>query len=68
MTTGETMDQTTLPPVLSTLMQVSARTGVSRSALYREIESGRLKVVRLGRSVRVREQDLAHFVDSLTSQ
>ena len=68
MTTGETMEQTILPPVLSTLMQVSARTGVSRSALYREIESGRLKVVRVGRSVRVREQDLAHFVDSLTSE
>ena len=62
------MEQATLPPVLSTLAQVSARTGVSRSGLYREIDSGRLKIVRVGRSVRVREQDLAHFIDSLTSE
>ena len=50
-----------------------------RSALYREIinqrkaetgeikinDKGRLRVVHVGRSVRVREQDLIAFIDSL---
>jgi len=60
------------------LGEVSIRTGLSRSALYREIKNpksvtgevrenptGRLKVVHVGRSVRVREQDLIDFIDAL---
>jgi hypothetical protein len=60
------------------LSEVSQRTGLSRSALYREIKNpksvtgelrenpaGRLKVVHVGRSVRVREQDLVEFLDAL---
>ena len=43
-----------------------------RRELLREINSeanptGRLKVVRIGRSVRVREQDLADFINALAS-
>jgi excisionase family DNA binding protein len=57
--------ETSLPPTLHKLAQVSARTGLSRSALYREINSGRLKVVKIGRAVRVREQDLNEFIDAL---
>jgi predicted DNA-binding transcriptional regulator AlpA len=65
--------ETSLPPTLHKLASVSARTGLSRSALYREIfhseknPNGRLKVVRIGRSVRVREQDLNDFIDSLVT-
>ncbi len=64
--------ETQLPPTLHKLTGVSARTGLSRSALYREIHSetnpaGRLKVVRIGRAVRVREQDLADFINALAS-
>lgn len=65
--------ETSLPPTLHKLANVSARTGLSRSALYREMfhpeknPIGRLKVVRIGRSVRVREQDLIDFIDSLVS-
>ena len=65
--------ETSLPPTLHKLASVSARTGLSRSALYREIfhseknPTGRLKVVRIGRSVRVREQDLADFINALAS-
>jgi hypothetical protein len=67
-----------LPATLHKLGAVSLRTGLSRSALYREIqnpknvsgeirinESGRLRVVHVGRSVRVREQDLIAFLDAL---
>jgi predicted DNA-binding transcriptional regulator AlpA len=63
--------ETALPPTLHKLASVSARTGLSRSAIYREIfhpeknPAGRLKVVRIGRSVRVREQDLTSFINSL---
>lgn len=65
--------ETSLPPTLHKLATVSVRTGLSRSALYREIfnseknPTGRLKVVRIGRSVRVREQDLTNFIDSLVT-
>jgi len=65
--------ETSLPPTLHKLASVSARTGLSRSALYREIfhseknPTGRLRVVRIGRSVRVREQDLNDFIDSLVT-
>jgi len=67
-----------LPATLHKLGAVSLRTGLSRSALYREIQNpksmtgevrenpaGRLKVVHIGRSVRVREQDLVDFLDAL---
>jgi hypothetical protein len=67
-----------LPATLHKLGAVSLRTGLSRSALYREIrnpknvngeirtnEAGRLRVVHVGRSVRVREQDLIEFLDAL---
>ncbi len=67
-----------LPASMWRLSEVSARTGLSRSALYREIRNpksvtgevrenlaGRLKVVHVGRSVRVREQDLVDFLDAL---
>jgi DNA-binding phage protein len=59
-------------PTLHKLAGVGERTGLSRSALYREIKSeanpeGRLKVVRIGRAVRVREQDLADFINALAS-
>jgi predicted DNA-binding transcriptional regulator AlpA len=67
-----------LPASMWRLTEVSKRTGLSRSALYREIKNpksisgevrenpiGRLKVVHIGRSVRVREQDLIDFLDAL---
>jgi len=59
-------------PALLKFTEISARTGLSRSTIYREIQSennpqGRLKVVRIGRAVRVREQDLADFINALAS-
>ena len=59
-------------PTLLKLTEISSRTGLSRSTLYREIQSetnpqGRLKIVRIGRALRVREQDLANFINALAS-
>lgn len=51
-------------PALHKLTKVSERTGLSRSSLYRAIRSGDLKTVKIGRAVRVREQDLADFINA----
>lgn len=63
---------------LHTLASASERTQLSRSALYREISNprgldgtiksnpaGRLKVVYVGRAVRVSEADLCRFIELL---
>lgn len=60
------MDTQALPTLLK-LSEISSRTGLSRSTLYREMNLGRLKIVRIGRAVRVREQDLADFINALAS-
>ena len=52
-------------PQLLSLPMVAERTSLSRSTLYREIDSGRLKVVKIGKSVRVTEQALREYIDSL---
>jgi len=57
--------ETSLLPTLHKLVEVGSRTGLSRSALYREINAGRLKVVKIGRSVRVTESELSRFIESL---
>lgn len=59
-----TTDTMTLP-VLHKLSTVMARTGLSRSAIYRVINTGQLKTVKIGRSVRVKEADLQRFIESL---
>ena len=57
--------ETSLLPTLHKLIEVGSRTGLSRSALYREINAGRLKVVKIGRSVRITESELSRFIESL---
>jgi excisionase family DNA binding protein len=52
-------------PSLHKLIVVMARTGLSRSAVYRVINEGKLKTVKIGRSVRISEQELTRFINSL---
>jgi len=52
-------------PQLHALGVVSARTSLSRSALYREIKGGRLRALKVGKSLRVSEDDLQAFIASL---
>ena len=59
--------ETSLLPTLHKLVEVGSRTGLSRSALYREINAGRLKVVKIGRSVRITESELSRFIESLVA-
>ena len=56
------MDTITTPQ-LHKLNQVSERTGLGRTSLYEQIKAGNLKVVRVGRAVRVKEADLADFIN-----
>jgi hypothetical protein len=70
-------DTATLPRLLN-LSAVCERTGLSRSALYREFlnprgldglvrdnPKGRLKVTYIGRALRVKESDLCAFIEAL---
>ena len=56
---------TVTPPSLDKLAIVMARTGLSRSAVYRVINEGKLKTVKIGRSVRISEQELNRFINDL---
>ncbi len=73
------MELATLPRLL-TLTAVCERTGLSRSAIYREFSNprgkdgvvrdnpkGRLKVTHIGRSIRVKEADLCAFIEALSN-
>jgi DNA-binding IclR family transcriptional regulator len=73
------MEIATLPRLL-TLSAVCERTGLSRSALYREFSNprsrngvvrenpkGRLRVTHIGRSIRVKEADLCAFIEALSN-
>ena len=57
--------ETSIPPTLHKLSAVSARTGLSRSAVYREINAGKLHIVKIGRSVRISEVELGRYIASL---
>lgn len=53
----------TLPRLL-TLAEITALTGRSRASLYCDISMGRLKVMKLGRSVRVHEADYLAYLEA----
>jgi excisionase family DNA binding protein len=57
--------ETQVLPQLHALGVVSTRTSLSRSALYREIKAGRLRALKIGKSLRVSETDLQVFISSL---
>lgn len=54
-------------PSLHKLTEVSARTDLSRSALYRLIGAGHLKAVKVGKALRVSESELCRFIGALES-
>lgn len=57
--------ETSAPATLHKFAVIGVRTGLSRSSIYREISAGRLKVVKIGRSVRITESELSRFIESL---
>jgi len=59
------MQENEMPQMLS-LQMVSDRTALSRSTLYREIDAGRLKAIKIGKSVRITEQSLRNYISALS--
>ena len=57
--------ETVTPASLHKLAVVMARTGLSRSAVYRLITTDKIKTIKIGRSVRISEQELSRFINSL---
>ena len=55
-------------PKLLALTEVSERTSLSRSTLYREIEAGRLLAVKIGKSVRITDSELRRFIEALQAR
>ena len=53
-----------LPDLLS-LKEAQARLGISRNALYNQINAGALKSVRLGNLRRIRRDDYLEFIKNL---
>lgn len=51
-------------PRFLTAMEVAERMRVSKMTVYRLIRSGKLPAVRVGKSFRVREDELDQYLDS----
>jgi excisionase family DNA binding protein len=58
------METSTLPTLLR-IFEVMDRTGLSKASVYRVINAGQLKTVKIGRSVRVTESELSRFIEAL---
>ncbi len=53
---------------VTTLLKVSevgARLGMSRSSIYREIQSGRLRAFKIGKSVRISSEEVSRYLENL---
>jgi excisionase family DNA binding protein len=50
---------------LYTVEDAAQKLSVSRATLYKEIKRGAIKTVKIGRSARVSEGELANYVKSL---
>ena len=52
-------------PQLHRIGSAQARLDMSRSAIYRHIKDGKLKAVKIGKSIRITEEDLQAFIAGL---
>ena len=53
---------------LLTIQQVMERLRLGRSTIYRLIDAGKLRPVKIGKALRFREQDIQAFIASLGTQ
>ena len=54
--------------LLLTVPEVARLTGLGVSHVWRLVAAGRLPVVKVGRSTRIRRDDLERFIDGLTGE
>lgn len=59
------MSNTETKAQLLGLNAVSARTDLSKSTLYRLINRGHLRAVKVGKALRITESELTRFIQSL---
>jgi excisionase family DNA binding protein len=57
--------ETSILPSLLKIAEIMDRTGLSKASVYRVINAGNLKTVKIGRSVRVTESELSRFIQAL---
>ena len=55
--------QTNQSPQLHRFDIFLERTGLSRSSAYREISKGNLKVIRIGRAIRISESEIRRYIN-----
>ncbi|HEY7117506.1 MAG TPA: helix-turn-helix domain-containing protein [Tepidisphaeraceae bacterium] len=63
MSAAATEPHSSTVPQLIRPREVSMRLGLSRAMTYRLIESGELKSIRIGKSIRVDVAELTRFID-----
>ena len=59
------MSNQEVKPQLLGLNAVSARTDLSKSTLYRLINKGHLRAVKVGKALRITESELTRFIQAL---
>jgi len=64
---GSEIDRNSETVELFTIQEVISRCRLGRTLLYGEIGAGRLRVVRFGRAVRVRSDDLTAWIEERTA-
>lgn len=61
------MSHAQTPPIrlMWRINEAAERSSLSRTVLYEHIRAGKLPVVKIGRSTRIRNDDLERFIDEL---
>lgn len=49
---------------LLTILDVAHKCSISRSTIYRQMQQGKLPIIKIGRSIRFRNQDIENFLSS----
>jgi excisionase family DNA binding protein len=54
-----------IQPILLRIGEVCLRLGMSRSSVYREIHNGNLRALKIGKSLRISQDELTRYVSSI---
>jgi excisionase family DNA binding protein len=55
-----------IQPMLLRIGAVSSMLGMSRSSIYREIHNGNLKAFKIGKSLRISQEEVSRYVSNLS--
>jgi excisionase family DNA binding protein len=54
-----------ITPILLRIGEVCSMLGMSKSTIYREIQSGNLRALKIGKSIRVSQEEVNRYVESI---